>query len=76
MQSSPPVRAWDRPSSPAGSQYSLDLGALGLESHDNESSPVAAQRVDRVLSEDIDGPSDFTLNMAAWMRGGTMGKAQ
>ncbi|KAK1821348.1 hypothetical protein LTR12_004234 [Friedmanniomyces endolithicus] len=74
MQSSPPVRAWDRPSSPAGSQYSLDLGALGLESHDNESSPVAAQRVDRVLSEDIDGPSDFTLNMAAWMRGGTMGK--
>ncbi|KAK0928352.1 hypothetical protein LTS16_002557 [Friedmanniomyces endolithicus] len=74
MQSSPPVRAWDRPSSPAGSQYSLDLGALGLESHDNESSPVATQRVDRVLSEDIDGPSDFTLNMAAWMRGGTMGK--
>ncbi|KAK0940300.1 hypothetical protein LTR29_008199 [Friedmanniomyces endolithicus] len=75
MQSSPPVRAWDRPSSPAESQYSLDLGALGLESHDNESFPVATQRVDRVLSEDIDGPSDFTLNMAAWMRGGgTMGK--
>ncbi|KAK1057793.1 hypothetical protein LTR74_013865 [Friedmanniomyces endolithicus] len=74
MQSSPPVRAWDRPSSPAGSQYSLDLDALGLDSHDNESSPVTTQLVDRVLSEDIDGPSDFTLNMAAWMRGGTMGK--
>ncbi|TKA69785.1 hypothetical protein B0A55_08813 [Friedmanniomyces simplex] len=74
MQSSPPVRAWDRPSSPAESQYSLDLGALGLESRDDESSPVAKQRVDGVLSEDIDGPSDFTLNMASWMRGGTMGK--
>ncbi|KAK3666434.1 hypothetical protein LTR22_002739 [Elasticomyces elasticus] len=74
MQSSPPVRAWDRPNSPAESQYSLDLGALGLESHDNETSPIPKQHVDRVLSEDIDGPSDFTLNMVGWMKGGTLGK--
>ncbi|KAK5733744.1 hypothetical protein LTR17_009448 [Elasticomyces elasticus] len=74
MQSSPPGRAWDRPNSPAESQYSLDLGALGLESHDNETSPIPKQHVDRVLSEDIDGPSDFTLNMVGWMKGGTLGK--
>lgn len=70
MQSSPPQRAWDRPTSPTNSQYSLDLGALGLDSHSNESSPLPKPRVDRVLSEDIDGPSDFTLNMEKWMRGG------
>ncbi|KAK3623298.1 hypothetical protein LTR56_021677 [Elasticomyces elasticus] len=74
MQSSPPMRAWDRPTSPADTQYSLDLGALGLESHDNETSPIPKQHVDRVLSEDIDGPSDFTLNMVGWMKGGTLGK--
>jgi len=73
MQSSPPTRAWERPQSPAESQYSLDFGALGSV-HSNESSPVAKQRIDRVLSEDIEGPSDFTINMDKWMRGGTLGK--
>lgn len=72
MQSSPPTRAFPRPSSPTGSQYSLDLGRLDIDS--NGSSPIAKQKIDRVLSEDIDGPSDFTLNMEKWMRGGTMGK--
>ena len=61
MQSSPPTRAWERPSSPARSQYSLDLGALDLDSDSDRSTP--RQHVDRVFSEDIDGPSDFTLNM-------------
>ncbi|KAK4544183.1 hypothetical protein LTR36_004393 [Oleoguttula mirabilis] len=73
MQSSPPTRAWDRPPSPAGSEYSLDLGALGLD-HSNASSPVPKRKVDRVLSEDIDGPSDFTEHLERWMHGGTMGK--
>ncbi|KAK3707639.1 hypothetical protein LTR37_011987 [Vermiconidia calcicola] len=75
MQSSPPQRGWERPSSPTGdSQYSLDLAALDLDSRSGASSPLPVQHVDRVLSEDIDGPSDFTLNMEAWMRGGTMKK--
>ncbi|KAK3679766.1 hypothetical protein LTR78_000142 [Recurvomyces mirabilis] len=75
MNSSPPVRAWNPPESPIDSQYSLDLGALGLDEHSNENSPIPKQHVDRMLSEDIDGPSDFTLNMAKWMRGGTMEKS-
>lgn len=51
------------------SAYSLDLSALDLES--NSSSPkMPKQRVDRVLSEDIDGPTDFTINMGKWMRSG------
>ncbi|KAK5112311.1 hypothetical protein LTR85_011583 [Meristemomyces frigidus] len=74
MQSSPPTRAWDRPSSPAGSEYSLDLGALDLDSHSNASSSIPKPRVDRVLSEDIDGPSDFTEHLERWMHGGTLGK--
>lgn len=74
MQSSPPTRAWDRPSSPAGSEYSLDLGALDLDSHSNASSPLPKPRVDRVLSEDIEGPSDFTEHLERWMLGGTLGK--
>jgi hypothetical protein len=73
MQSSPPTRAWQAPASPAHSQYSIDLGAL--ESRSGASSPgLPEQIVDRVLSEDIDGPSDFTQNLEAWMRGGTLNK--
>ena len=75
MQSSPPTRAWDRPpSSPTDSHYSIDLAALDLDSHSGASTPLPTQHVDRVLSEDIDGPSDFTQNMEAWMRGGTLKK--
>jgi len=77
MQSSPPTRAWDRvePRSPANdSEYSLDLGALDLDGGSNASSPVAKPKIDRVFSEDIDGPTDFTLNMEKWMRGGTLAK--
>ncbi|KAK5134785.1 hypothetical protein LTR08_006160 [Meristemomyces frigidus] len=74
MPSSPPTRAWDR-ALPAGSEYSLDLGALDLDGHSNASSPLPKQRVDRVLSDDIEGPSDFTLNLEKWMNGGTLGKS-
>ncbi|KAF2172621.1 hypothetical protein M409DRAFT_49174 [Zasmidium cellare ATCC 36951] len=35
---------------------------------------IPKQKVERVFSEDIDGPSDFTQNMDMWMRGGTMSK--
>ncbi|KAK3117450.1 hypothetical protein LTR53_001137 [Teratosphaeriaceae sp. CCFEE 6253] len=76
LQSSPPVRAWDRPSSPTNSHNSLDLVALGLDDRSDDGSPpnIPPRHVDPIRSEDIDGPSDFTINMAAWMRGGSMGK--
>ena len=74
MQSSPPTRAADRLPSPAESEYSLDLAALDFDSGSGTSTPLPQKQVDRVLSEDIDGPSDFTQNMEAWMRGGTMKK--
>lgn len=74
MRSSPPERAWQKPPSPTGSQYSLDPAALDLHSHSGASSPLPEQHVDRIRSEDIDGPSDFTLNMETWVRGGTMGR--
>ncbi|KAI7373969.1 hypothetical protein KC336_g20308, partial [Hortaea werneckii] len=68
MQSSPPQRAYSRPSSRAESDYELDLDALGINDS-NVSSPVKPH-IDRIRSEDIEGPSDFTLNMEKWMRGG------
>lgn len=74
MQSSPPERAWQKPTSPAGSQYSLDLAALDLESRSGASSPTHEQHIDRVRSSDIEGPSDFTEHMEGWFRGGTIGK--
>ena len=80
MPSSPPIRAWDnqhqrqQPASPTDSQYSIDLNALELDSHSGASTPLPTQHVDKVLSEDIDGPSDFTQNMEAWMRGGKLRK--
>ena len=70
MESSPPTRAWERPGSPTNeSQWSLDLNAL--DPHSGTSTPLPKQHVDRIFSEDIDGPSDFTENMEAWIRGGT-----
>lgn len=71
MQSSPPTRRYERPESPANdSKYSLDLAALELDSRSGASSPrLPSRQIDRVLSEDIDGPSDFTQNMEYWMRG-------
>ncbi|KAK4622265.1 hypothetical protein CLAFUW4_07159 [Fulvia fulva] len=70
MQSSPPVRAWERRDSREQdeSDYSLDLGALDMDTVSDMDIPK--QHVDRIFSEDIDGPSDFTQNMEMWMRGG------
>ena len=69
MQSSPPRGASPRmiPTSPATSRYELDLDAL--EGSSVSSSPIAERTIPRILSEDIDGPSDFTINMMDWMKG-------
>ena len=69
MQSSPPRGASPRmiPTSPATSRYELDLDAL--EGSSVSSSPIAERTIPRILSEDIDGPSDFTINMMYWMKG-------
>jgi hypothetical protein len=55
------------PTSPATSRYELDLDVL--EGSSVSSSPVAERTIPRILSEDIDGPSDFTINMMDWMKG-------
>ncbi|CZT21857.1 uncharacterized protein RCC_07724 [Ramularia collo-cygni] len=72
MQSSPPTRAHLPATSPTASEYSLDLNALGSDGDTDTSIPKP--RMDRVFSEDIDGPSDFTQNMDMWMRGGSLRK--
>ncbi|KAK5002522.1 hypothetical protein LTR28_011315 [Elasticomyces elasticus] len=49
------------------SQYSIDLGALDANS--KSSTPLPQRQVDKIMSEDVEGPSDFTVNMEKWMRG-------
>lgn len=73
MQSSPPQRAWEPPS-PTTSKYSLDLAALEIDSRSGASTPLPTQQVDKILSEDIDGPSDFTQNLEMYMKGATWTK--
>ena len=70
MQSSPPLpyRHNDGQQSPEPSHYSLDLNALTMDDS-RPSSPLPTAHSDQVRSEDIEGPSDFTVNMEAWMRG-------
>ncbi|GAB7340298.1 hypothetical protein MBLNU457_6755t1 [Dothideomycetes sp. NU457] len=68
MESSPPMsfaRDMDGPQS----EYELDLNALSLGDSGDFSSPLPTKHIDHVRSEDIDGPSDFTINMEKWMRG-------
>jgi hypothetical protein len=76
MQSSPPVRAWDRTrrDSQTDSEYSLDLNALGLNAEDDTETRIPERTIEKIHSEDIEGPSDFTQNMDMWMRGGTGGQ--
>lgn len=72
MQSSPPLHPEDAqslPHSPARSEYSVDLNAMTQDSEDAQQSPMPTRKIEEVRSEDIDGPSDFTLNMEAYMRG-------
>lgn len=71
MQSSPPTRSVPRRASETDSEYTLDLAALELDNDDTDTN-IPQQKVERLFSEDIDGPSDFTQNMDLWMRGGSV----
>ncbi|KAI8933364.1 hypothetical protein NX059_009983 [Plenodomus lindquistii] len=52
-----------------GSQYEMDLDALGLNStfETTELDGGHEPPVDRVDTSDIEGPEDFTMNMTYWM---------
>jgi hypothetical protein len=75
LPSSPPVRAWQPGVSIADSQYSINLDGLDEDAGSDDSTGIPHPKVDRIFSEDIDGPSDFTQNMGDWLRGGTMRKS-
>ncbi|GAB7351059.1 hypothetical protein MBLNU459_g1539t1 [Dothideomycetes sp. NU459] len=67
---SPQLPRQQSPASPSQSHYSLDLDALGFDDSLDESSlQLARPRIDSIASDDIDGPSDFTINLGKWMRG-------
>ncbi|KAF3009640.1 hypothetical protein E8E13_007521 [Curvularia kusanoi] len=56
-------------SSEDGSQYEMDLDALGLNST-FESTALEGSfepQIDRVDSTEVEGPEDFTMNMTYWM---------
>ncbi|OSS46823.1 hypothetical protein B5807_08971 [Epicoccum nigrum] len=58
-----------RSSSEDGSQYEMDLDALGLNST-FESTALEGSfepQIDRVDSSEVEGPDDFTMNMTYWM---------
>ncbi|KAH0301116.1 hypothetical protein KCU71_g11630, partial [Aureobasidium melanogenum] len=51
-------------------QYSLDLDALNLDDETSAlDSPSVHRIVDKIHSDDIDGPTDFTVNLAKYFRG-------
>ena len=58
-----------RPPSEEGSQYELDLSALGLGSNIDSSGLEGTHgpQLDVIDTSDIDGPEDFTMNMTYWM---------
>jgi myosin protein heavy chain len=58
-----------RPSSEEGSQYEIDVDALGLNSTFESSGLEDSQapNVDVVDTSDMEGPEDFTMNMTYWM---------
>lgn len=49
------------------SQAAVDLSALDPESVSSSSTPPANRHISKVMSEDIDGPSDFTQDMGRWL---------
>ncbi|KAH0163510.1 hypothetical protein KCU82_g7431, partial [Aureobasidium melanogenum] len=50
--------------------YSLDLDALNLDDEPSAlDSPSVHRIVDKIHSDDIDGPTDFTVNLAKYFRG-------
>jgi hypothetical protein len=55
---------------PDQTQYSLDLDALNLDDEPSAlDSPSVHRVVDKIHSDDIDGPTDFTVNLAKYFRG-------
>ncbi|KAG9862689.1 hypothetical protein KCU63_g5644, partial [Aureobasidium melanogenum] len=51
-------------------QYSLDLDALNLDDEPSAlDSPSVHHLVDKIHSDDIDGPTDFTVNLAKYFKG-------
>ncbi|KAJ4993466.1 hypothetical protein SVAN01_01014 [Stagonosporopsis vannaccii] len=62
---SPAVRS----SSEDGSQYEMDLDALGLNSTFESTALEGSYEppVDRVDTSEVEGPDDFTMNMTYWM---------
>lgn len=58
-----------RDTSEDGSQYEMDLDALGLDStfESTELDDKHQPKVDVVETSDIEGPEDFTMNMTYWM---------
>lgn len=64
-----PRRSPARRPSNDGSEYEMDLDALGLNSTFESSELQGAQEppVDRIETSEIEGPEDFTMNMTYWM---------
>jgi len=55
---------------PDQTQYSLDLDALNLDDEPSTlDSPSVHRIVDKIHSDDIDGPTDFTVNLAKYFKG-------
>lgn len=66
---SPPRSPVPRSSSEDGSQYEMDLDALGLNSTFESTAMEGSFEppIDRVDTSDVEGPDDFTMNMTYWM---------
>lgn len=64
-----PQQSPTRGRSQDGSQYEMDLDALGLNStfESTELEKSHEPPVDRVDTSEIEGPDDFTMNMTYWM---------
>jgi hypothetical protein len=64
-----PRRSPVRRASRDGSEYEMDLDALGLNSTFESSELQASYEppVDRIDTSEIEGPDDFTMNMTYWM---------
>lgn len=58
-----------RSSSEDGSQYEMDLDALGLNSTFESTALEGSYEppIDRVDTSEVEGPDDFTMNMTYWM---------
>jgi len=66
----PPPHRTPRDDEHDQTQYSLDLDALNLDDEPSGlDSPSVHRVVDKIHSDDIDGPTDFTLNLAKYFKG-------